>query len=672
MPYTTKDHAACRLSVCCLCLKKSECVLNGRLKDLIVKFAVSCFAEICDDLSIPAGICMSCRMKLTDKERGRERDISVPNLFRICKMTTRSIMTKTDCICIVCQVGKARHNQIVDTTQYIQDSKLPNSLPIRHPNCPDCFGPLVPGIAHQNCASEAVYNLQQLVPPHQLEQLVSKVVKDKKAVAGCSKIQLKTGGPPLTISVGAIPKTVESVKHNLFSHQDLLSIQKENKLSDRQTANVAKDIRVVAGRSSVEPGFKQVQVAQNRVESEFFHVQNLQFLAKGEDGKDTDLVQPAVLCTDVMKLVRFVIKERDVDPRICLVKLNIDGGRNFFKIGFSLIESASVNLSPIKGKRMRYSDGVAPRQHKSTSADRMQLLAIVPNIAENRHNVQLVLDSLTNLPGLEFTVSSDLKVLNILSGVQQASCKHPCPYCHWTKQNGPRPSHLRTFGSNRKHHDAWRSSGGKMTDLMKHFNCVGYPLLSDADNILVLDKMPPPELHLLLGLVNHIYNSLEKEWPEVERWAVELGISRRHQPAFSFAGNQCRLLLRKLDVLKSLSPPRKVFKFIEAFEKLNDVVAACFSHSLHHDYKVKIHQFETVYRTLEISEIVKAHILFRHVPQFLEAKDHGLALYSEQAAESIHYAFWKVWEKYKVDPNNADFGNRVLRAVLDFNGKNLK
>jgi hypothetical protein len=301
----------------------------------------------------------------------------------------------------------------------------------------------------------------------------------------------------------------------------------------------------------------------------------------------------------------------------------------------------------------------------------MQLLAVVPNVTENRRNVQEVLDNLPNLPALDFIVSSDLKVLNILSGIQQASSKHPCCYCHWTKKGGDKTSHLHTLGSNRKNHDNWQSSGGKKTDLMKFFNCDGYPLLTDSDNTL-LEKCPPPELHIMLGLVNHLYDSFEAEWPEVDQWALGLGISKRRQPGLSFAGNHCRLLLTHIDALKNLRPPRRLYKYVDAFEKFNNVVSDCFSHSLAQDYKVKIRQFEIVYRCLGISEIVKAHILFWHVPEFLDPKNHGLALYSEQCAESIHFAYWAVWEKYKVDSKNPGYGNQMLCAVLDFNGKNVK
>jgi hypothetical protein len=292
-------------------------------------------------------------MRLIAKGSGQDREIIVPNLSRLCNtVVTRSAMTKTDCACIICHVAKARNNQHINTSQFLQDSRIPNGADtIEHPPCRICWAPLVPGTVHV-CASkrDALLNLHEQILAEQLEQLTSKYIREKAAAASSSKVQLKTGGTPLTVTVG---KTAESVKRNLFSHEDLFSMQKEGRLTDNQTRSLAKNVRVVAGKNAVESGLRQAQSELNQLEKDFFEVKNLTFQMKDDDGKDIEIVRPAVLCKDVMKLIRFIIKERDVNPNICLEKLNIDGRRHFFKIGFSLIESELVNLSPIKGKRMR-------------------------------------------------------------------------------------------------------------------------------------------------------------------------------------------------------------------------------------------------------------------------------------------------------------------------------
>ena len=56
-------------------------------------------------------------------------------------------MTRTDCTCITCQVGHAKHNQKVDVSQYTHvlygEGKNEKSL------CPKCFTFKVPGQLHK-------------------------------------------------------------------------------------------------------------------------------------------------------------------------------------------------------------------------------------------------------------------------------------------------------------------------------------------------------------------------------------------------------------------------------------------------------------------------------------------------------------------------------------------
>ena len=157
-----------------------------------------------------------------------------------------------------------------------------------------------------------------------------------------------------------------------------------------------------------------------------------------------------------------------------------------------------------------------------------------------------------------------------------------------------------------------------------------------------------------------------------ESWAEKVGVSRRFCPSLSFVGNHCKCLLKKIDKLMETNPPRSVHKFVEAFQKFNEVVHACFSYNLDPNYEIKIKQFEKVYRTLGISETLKAHILFHDIPRFLASRDHGLGRYSEQAIEAIHSIENDKWQSYKVDLANNNYDNQMLKCTLDLNGMNIK
>ena len=69
----------------------------------------------------------------------------------------------------------------------------------------------------------------------------------------------------------------------------------------------------------------------------------------------------------------------------------------------------------------------------------------------------------------------------------------------------------RTIGNIKKDFIDWRTSGGEK-NLRKHFNNVrNKPLFEDyvSDETLVLKLTPPSSLHILLGISNHIWKSIE-------------------------------------------------------------------------------------------------------------------------------------------------------------------
>ena len=167
--------------------------------------------------------------------------------------------------------------------------------------------------------------------------------------------------------------------------------------------------------------------------------------------------------------------------------------------------------------------------------------------------------------------SHDLKVIANISGIQQASSKHPCPYCHWMSTKGmnvsnskpAKPAPLRTFGSNRKNRDNWIKDGGHKKRAMDFFNCTELPLITCKDEELVIEKLPPPELHIFIGIFNHIYDAMLENTDlcsYAEKWSNDVGVTRRFCPGKAFVGNHCKRLLVQIDGLLKSRPPRSVHK----------------------------------------------------------------------------------------------------------------
>ena len=73
-------------------------------------------------------------------------------------------------------------------------------------------------------------------------------------------------------------------------------------------------------------------------------------------------------------------------------------------------------------------------RYKSSSTHRVIIGARVDNVPECYYNLKVLLDSL-NLHDLSknYRLVCDLKVMNMLLGIQSCSSMHPCPYCNGYK-----------------------------------------------------------------------------------------------------------------------------------------------------------------------------------------------------------------------------------------------
>ena len=54
--------------------------------------------------------------------------------------------------------------------------------------------------------------------------------------------------------------------------------------------------------------------------------------------------------------------------------------------------------------------------------------------------------------------------------------------------------------------EAWSEASGNNKDAKNHGNVVHLPILSVKADTLIIDLIPPPELHLLLGAVNTLFS----------------------------------------------------------------------------------------------------------------------------------------------------------------------
>ena len=147
------------------------------------------------------------------------------------------------------------------------------------------------------------------------------------------------------------------------------------------------------------------------------------------------------------------------------------------------------------------------------------ILAIVENVSEGYHNLKTIID-LINLSTLQsssnnFKYAFDMKLANVFFGIGTASSTYPCSWCDLPKNYFTNPllsmenKYLRTIGSIKENALKYQAAASKHKGKKKltsapFFSCEQLPLCGSNidDSTLVIDLLPPMELHILLGITN--------------------------------------------------------------------------------------------------------------------------------------------------------------------------
>jgi hypothetical protein len=181
----------------------------------------------------------------------------------------------------------------------------------------------------------------------------------------------------------------------------------------------------------------------------------------------------------------------------------------------------------------------------------------------------------------------------------------------------------------------------------------------------ILSKIPPPELHIMLGVTNKIFDELNRKWEENKayKWAEERSIARAHYHGGCLDGNSCKTLLSKADQLYD-ALPRHLGKFADALRAFNKVRIACLILG------------PTVQpRNTVISEcIYGSRNQCNHQSSF--CLDSRAVLLHQKAkrprhflgaGQSVHADFGSVYANYKCPENHPEYAPRLRSAVVKYN-----
>lgn len=260
-----------------------------------------------------------------------------------------------------------------------------------------------------------------------------------------------------------------------------------------------------------------------------------------------------VYCTNLEKLIKHITESRNIKSNH--LKFGIDGGGGFLKVCLSIqstIEN-SLNETLKKSTRQSYKDGIAAKKLQNSSVKKLLIIGLAPCVQENYESVVQLWSEL-GINDFEGTIATDLKLANILVGVMSHSSLHPCCWCYANKNNLQQVDEYRTIGNGLKNYLEWREMGGDKSKAKNYKNCIYPPIIQTSEDQLILDVTPPPELHLLLGVVNTLFSHMLKLFEkEANKWAERCHVQREMTHGSpSFKGNSCRILLNNIDLLRSI------------------------------------------------------------------------------------------------------------------------
>ena len=200
---------------------------------------------------------------------------------------------------------------------------------------------------------------------------------------------------------------------------DLVSAQLNTGLSNLGIKKLVSAVNQRHVRKLVEPNFNSnFKTAGEQLKDFFTHT--LTKASNAKEGPATDHL--IVHCKNLLDLHNKVLLSRATSSDY-IAKLGIDGGRGFLKFYLSVVDKnprGNRALESPPQKRL-----LTQRIVKDTSVKRQMLVAVSEDLPETYSNVEQIW-SLIKDNAINFFAICDLKLANIICGLQTHSSSHPC------------------------------------------------------------------------------------------------------------------------------------------------------------------------------------------------------------------------------------------------------
>ena len=554
--------------------------------------------------------------------------------------------------------------------------------------CATCFQKTGRGIDHpckksikQSVAS--ISNSLQSMDTEVQDKVIHKVIK--------SKLDPNKGDKTQQIKLHTAAKSSNLVinpskdrKCRTIPENTMDQIRSQAGLSLNQTKIVAGGIRSSLGKKSIAPNYRDHASGSLHLLDEFYKYEMQDFSIENKSESSASFKSVWTVWAPLNPLIHFVNNKRNLPSTSdYLIKIMGDSGQGKTKICFCIIP---FNESTSTKKRSTYLEGGAlAKGFNYSGVNKCIMCFCAPEIKETHGNLEKIF-TLIEIDAVfsehsKVIFTGDLKFLNEVYGLMEASSRHNCIYCTAPAQS-LEASQPRTLGTLRKDYENWSNGTGANKKCGKNFNNVkNYPLFKRLpDSTPTLKLSPPPTLHILLGIFNHIWKNIESMSTDHEKVLQDFAISNNCMKESywgkTFEGNECAKLMNRISTSDTpLSNLSGVENHITAIKAFNEVRNNVFGTELKSGWKESLKNFRKSYSTIKnISRPLKVHILSCHVEDFVNeySNGKGLGFYSEQTGESIHAKFEPCFNNYKMkNKDSLKYGKRLMNAVVEFSSMHV-
>ena len=185
---------------------------------------------------------------------------------------------------------------------------------------------------------------------------------------------------------------------------------------------------------------------------------------------------------------------------------------------------------------------------------RLMLAAVFPEAGESYQLINEITTSLNIKLSERVRLCSDLKLVNIVLGIQSHQCRHPCPMCEWVSGEDIHEFPLRKFEKLASDYENFVTLGKeKEGDVKNFFNCLRPACSMFPQTGEVISVVSIPELHILIGIVNKLYKELKKVDKKIATaWTSDYLHLKADEWSSDFNGNASHKMLKNVEKLRNI------------------------------------------------------------------------------------------------------------------------